>query len=64
MSALASPRGGYAEGMSIGNGGRTIESIVLDLMRPILKEWLDRNLPPMVERIVQKEIRKITRDLG
>jgi uncharacterized protein len=64
MSALSTPRGSYAEGLSIGNGSRTLESIVLDLMRPILKEWLDRNLPPMVERIVQKEIRKITRDLG
>jgi cell pole-organizing protein PopZ len=29
----------------------------------MLKEWLDHNLPQMVERLVQREIRRITRDL-
>lgn len=48
----------------IGEGHKTLESMVLELLRPILKDWLDRNLPVMVERIVQKEIQKITRDLN
>jgi uncharacterized protein len=48
----------------IGDGHKTLESMVLEMLRPILKDWLDRNLPTMVERIVQKEIQKITRDLG
>lgn len=48
----------------IGTGHKTLESMVLELLRPILKDWLDRNLPTIVERIVQKEIQKITRDLN
>jgi cell pole-organizing protein PopZ len=64
MSNLA-PRGGpQGDSLPLGNGGRTVESMTMDLLRPLLKDWLDRNLPILVERIVQKEIRKITRDLG
>ena len=45
----------------IGLGGRTLEDLVMELMRPMLKEWLDQNLPPVVERIVQKEVERIAR---
>jgi uncharacterized protein len=48
----------------IGAGHKTLESMVAELLRPILKDWLDKNLPSIVERVVQKEIQKITRDLG
>jgi cell pole-organizing protein PopZ len=48
----------------IGDGGRTLESMVLELIKPYLKGWLDENLPTLVERIVQKEIQKITRDMN
>lgn len=41
--------------------GRTMEQFAEDIMRPMLKEWLDEHLPPMIERIVEKEIRKIAR---
>ena len=41
--------------------GRTIEQFVEDMIRPLLKEWLDENLPPIVERLVQREIQKIAR---
>jgi cell pole-organizing protein PopZ len=58
------PQQAGAGGLAIGNGGRTLESMVMELIRPVLKEWLDRNLPTLVERVVQKEIRKITRDVG
>lgn len=47
----------------IGSGHKTLENMVADLLRPILKDWLDNNLPAIVERVVQKEIQKITRDL-
>ncbi len=47
----------------IGNGSATLEGMVLEFIRPQLKAWLDANLPTLVERIVQKEIQKITRDL-
>ncbi len=46
-------------------GGPTLEDIVRDEMRPILKAWLDANLPPMVERLVRLEIeRVVTRSVG
>jgi cell pole-organizing protein PopZ len=40
--------------------GRTMEDVVLDALRPMLKEWLDTNLPPLVEAMVAKEISRIT----
>jgi uncharacterized protein len=43
------------------DSGRTVEQFVEDMMRPMLRDWLDENLPPMVERIVQKEIQRIVR---
>lgn len=47
---------------SIADGsGRTVEQFVEDMVRPLLKQWLDDNLPPIVERLVQKEIQKIAR---
>lgn len=41
--------------------GVTLEDIVRDLLHPMLREWMDDNLPPMVERIVQKEMEKLSR---
>ena len=34
----------------------TIESMVREMLKPILREWLDRNLPYLIERLVKKEI--------
>ena len=45
----------------LGDGAKSLEDIVMDLMRPMLKDWLDSNLPPIVERIVQKEVERIAR---
>ncbi len=39
--------------------GVTVEDLVIEALRPMLKEWLDGNLPQIVERIVQKEVRKL-----
>lgn len=41
--------------------GVTLEDIVKDMLNPMLREWMDDNLPPMVERIVQKELEKLAR---
>ena len=41
-------------------GGRTMEDVVLDALRPMLKQWLDANLPALVEAMVAKEISRIT----
>jgi hypothetical protein len=43
------------------SGGKTLEDVVKEMLRPMLKEWLDRNLPPMVERFVEREIVRLTR---
>jgi cell pole-organizing protein PopZ len=45
----------------VGNGHRTLEDMVIELMRPLLKDWLDQNLPVIVERLVQKEIDRIAK---
>lgn len=49
-----------AGGASIG-GGRTLEDLVRDMLRPMLKDWLDRNLPALVERLVRQEIERVRR---
>ena len=45
-------------------GARTLEDIVGDLLRPLLRTWLDENLPPIVERLVQAEIARVAREAG
>ena len=37
-----------------------LEDIVTELLRPYLKEWLDEHLPALVEKIVQKEVERLT----
>jgi cell pole-organizing protein PopZ len=44
--------------------GRTIEELVSELIRPMLKTWLDDNLPEMVERLVRAEIERLSRAKG
>ena len=48
-------------GPALGNGSKTIEDLVKEMLQPMLKEWLDKNLPPMVERYVEREISRLTR---
>jgi uncharacterized protein len=40
-------------------GGPTIEDLVRDEIRPVLKQWLDANLPGLVERLVRAEIERV-----
>jgi cell pole-organizing protein PopZ len=40
-------------------GGPTLEDLVRDEIRPLLKEWLDANLPALVERVVRSEIERV-----
>ncbi len=44
---------------SVGNGALTLESMVRAMLRPLLKEWLDKNLPDVVERVVKKEVARV-----
>ena len=48
-----------ARDMPLGYAHQTLEDLVKSLLRPMLKEWLDDNLPALVERIVEKEIVKL-----
>ncbi len=41
-------------------GGPTLEDMVRDEIRPLVKNWLDENLAPMVERLVRAEIERVT----
>jgi uncharacterized protein len=50
-----------APALPLGAGGKTIEDLVKEMLRPMLKEWIDRSLPPMVERLVEREIARLTR---
>lgn len=45
--------------VALGNHGLTLEQLVREICTPILKHWLDSNLPYMVERIVKQEIERI-----
>ena len=50
------------ESLPLGNANRTLEDITRELLRPILKHWLDENLPELVERIVREEIGRLALD--
>lgn len=45
--------------IGLGQGRMTLEELVREMLRPLLKAWLDENLPAVVERIVQKEIERL-----
>lgn len=40
---------------------RTLEDLVHDMLRPMLKSWLDAHLPGLVERLVRAEIERVSR---
>lgn len=43
------------------SGETSLEELTRDLLRPILKDWLDTHLPPIVEAMVEREITRITK---
>jgi cell pole-organizing protein PopZ len=45
----------------LGQNARTLEDLVKEMLRPMLKSWLDDNLPGLVERIVRAEIERVAR---
>jgi cell pole-organizing protein PopZ len=55
LRAVAAKR----EPVPVYRNGPTIEDLVREEMRPILKAWLDTNLPPLVERLVRIEIERV-----
>lgn len=61
LAAMAKLSGGMPVSRSRGYEGTTLEDIVRELLHPMLREWMDGNLPKMVERLVQKELEKLAR---
>ncbi len=74
VSGLVAPEAAAAAATSVGSlvrtlaaeryaqvrtGGPTIEDLVRDEIRALLKEWLDIHLPPLVERLVRAEIERV-----
>ncbi len=59
-SAVTSAFGQLANTV-LSNNARTLEDLVKDMLKPILKTWLDDNLPSMVERLVRAEIERVAR---
>jgi uncharacterized protein len=49
-----------AESVLVQNA-RTLEDLVREMLRPMLKAWLDDNLPGLVERMVRAEIKRVSR---
>jgi uncharacterized protein len=45
----------------LSQNGRTIDDLVTEMLRPMLKNWLDDNLPTIVERLVRSEIERVAR---
>jgi cell pole-organizing protein PopZ len=46
------------------NRRRSFEEIAEEMMRPMLQDWLDNNLPVLVERLVREEIERVARGSG
>lgn len=53
LSALRNPAPPAAE-------GGPLEAVIRDMLRPMLKEWLDQRLPEIVETVVAREVARIT----
>jgi len=45
--------------LRLGEGNATVSDIVKELLRPMLREWIDENLPLIVDRVVRREIQKL-----
>ena len=46
---------------AIDRAGITLEDVVRSELNPLLREWLDKNLPSIIERLVKQEIEKIAK---
>ena len=60
----ASAFGSLSSALMMPKDGRTLEDVVRELLRPLLKAWLDENLPRIVETKVEEEVHRIARGRG
>jgi uncharacterized protein len=61
LAVMAEPR---AAPQIVRSGETSLEGLVREMLRPALAEWLDKNLPPLVERMVAAEIARIVGKKG
>ncbi len=59
--AAASAFGNLTASIPMPAAGRTLEDLTRELLRPLLKAWLDENLPRIVESKVAEEVERISR---
>jgi uncharacterized protein len=59
-AAIESAFNALSASIALQNSGR-IEAMTRDMLRPMLKSWLDDNLPGLVERLVRAEIQRVAR---
>lgn len=61
LASLAAAVDGHRRATDPSIGPKTIEELVKEVMRPMIRDWLDANLPSLVERLVGREIERLTR---
>ncbi len=59
--ASAGHFGALARSVAMPKEGRTLEDLVREMLKPLLRDWLDQNLSPIVEARVQAEVERISR---
>ena len=64
LAALAMLAEPGAAPQIVRSGETSLEGLARELLRPALAEWLDKNLPPLVERMVAVEIARIVGKKG
>ena len=64
LAALAMLSEPPAKPQIVRSGETSLEGLTRELLRPMLAEWLDKNLPGMVEKMVQAEIARIAGKRG
>jgi cell pole-organizing protein PopZ len=60
-TAAASAFGQLSAAIAMPRGDRTLEDVVRELLRPLLQQWLDDNLPAIVQQAVETEVERIAR---
>jgi cell pole-organizing protein PopZ len=59
--AAASAFGQLSAAIAMPHPSRTLEDVVRELLRPLLQQWLDDNLPGIVQQSVEAEVERIAR---
>jgi hypothetical protein len=60
-AAAAASFGHLSANIAMPHSERTLEDVVRELLRPLLQQWLDANLPAIVQEAVQAEVDRIAR---